>query len=38
METKQVQALNALLSQSPETKQHAIMGISACSMAISFFR
>lgn len=35
IDTKQDQALYALLSQRPDTKQHAMMGISACSIAIS---
>jgi hypothetical protein len=38
IETKHVQALYALLSQSPETKQHAMIGISACSKLISVLR
>jgi hypothetical protein len=38
IETKQVHALYALLSQRPDTKQHAIIGISACSRLISVLR
>jgi hypothetical protein len=38
MLTKQLQALYALESQSPETRQHAIMGKSARSRLISVFR
>lgn len=38
IDTKQDQALYALLSQRPETKQHAMIGMSACCIAISLCR
>lgn len=38
IETKHVHELYALLSQRPDTKQHAIMGISACLILISAWR
>lgn len=38
MDTKHDQALYALLSQRPDTRQHAMMGISACWRSISRLR
>lgn len=38
MDTKHDHALYALLSQRPDTRQHAMMGISACSIAISLLK
>jgi hypothetical protein len=38
IDTKQFQALKALLSQRPDTKQHAITGISACLRLTSAWR
>jgi hypothetical protein len=38
IDTKQFQALKTLLSQRPDTKQHAIMGISACLRLTSAWR
>jgi len=38
IDTKQDHALYALLSQRPETRQHAMIGISACSIAISLLK